>query len=329
MLHGVQPTTPCTQCGVVPEFSDPVMSLAWRAGDPVKGVDGREYATCPKCGEGDIELHGANPVGWGWQLVCPGCGWKQKQAEGLDIKQYCDLMDEAASRLESANHLLAAPSIPIRARVESICLQARMLLEIVVFSSLVSNKDVWQNSQKDLQSSRDISRKVKELQRLHPNFYPQPLDPQERTAEGEPRTRRAGFLSEGKLIEVYGRLGNVLHAANPMGRSTDYSSFAQAVPRWLAAVARLLEFHKVSLYHHPREFYVIRMLGAANGEVLCIPFTTTPEGRARCAWPDCVSPSAPVHCEYLARPWEECVLPAVEPAQMQAKADAAAFDRLL
>ena len=82
-----------------------------------------------------------------------------------------------------------------------------MLLELIVFSSLVSNKDVWRKSQKELQSSHDISRKLRVLRRIHPNFYPQPVDQQASGPRGEPGVRTGGFLSEDRLIEVYGRDG--------------------------------------------------------------------------------------------------------------------------
>ena len=105
-----------------------------------------------------------------------------------------------------------------------------MLLELIVFSSLVSNKDVWQRSQKELQSSQDISRKLRELKRIHPNFYPRPVELQRSTPCAEPEDREEGFLSEGKLIAVYGRLGNILHAENPLGKETDYRYFIAEVP---------------------------------------------------------------------------------------------------
>ena len=167
-----------------------------------------------------------------------------------------------------------------------------MLLELIVFSSLVSNKDMWKTSKKELQSSQDISKKLRELKRVHPNFYPRPVDLEERASEEEPADRAAGFLSEDKLIEVYGRLGNILHAENPLGKETDYRFFIDAVPGWVSEVMNLLECHKVYLYHRPEEFYLIKMFGDVDGELMPIRFKTTAEGNTKCAWPDCVSSSA-------------------------------------
>ena len=329
MMHGIEPTDPCPDCGEIPRFSDPAMSLNFYADGPVRAVDGNEYRECPQCGEAALELRGTSPVGWGWHIACLSCDWEIKQAERLDIEQYCDLMEEVKTKVESIDQLMEMPGITIRTRVESASLQLRMLLELIVFSSLVSNKDVWQRSQKELQSSQDMSKKLKELNRLHPKFYPRPIDQQEPTSADEPAERRDGFLSEDKLIKVYGRLGNILHADNPMGKQTDYRYFIDTVPEWLSQVQNLLECHKVYLYHHPEEFYLIKMSGDVDGELMCIPFKTTTDGRTKCAWPDCVSEAARLYCEYLQRPWRECQLPEIEPAQTQGKQVADKLDDLI
>ena len=194
MMHGIQPTERCPVCGEIPTFLNAAMSPEFHSDGPVKAIDGQEYAKCPECGDDSLELHGSNPVKWGWNIVCFNCGWETKQAEGLDIAQYCDLMEEVKSRVESISQLMALPGMTMRTRVESICLQLRMLLELVVFSSLVSNKDVWQKSKKELQSSQDISKKLRELKRLHPDFYPRPVEQQASPSGEEPVEHTHEFL---------------------------------------------------------------------------------------------------------------------------------------
>ena len=319
MLHGIRPTEPCPECGEIPKFENAGMSLDFYPDGPVKGVDGQEYSNCPQCGEDALELQGNSIVEWGWNIVCLNCGWEMKQAERLDIGQYCDLMEEVKSKVASIGQLMEMPGVTIRTRVESICLQFRMLLELIVFSSLVSNKDVWQKSQKELQSSQDISKKLRELKRLHPNFYPRPVDLEGSPPGKEPVDQVEGFLSEDKLIAVYGQLGNILHAENPLGRETNYRYFIDSVPGWMSQVASLLECHKVFLYHRPEEFYLIKMFGDVDGELMWIRFKATVEGKTKCAWPDCVSSSARLYCEYIQRAWRECQLPEMEPAQTQGK----------
>ena len=327
MMYGIEPTEPCPDCEEIPAFGNVAMTPDFYSDGPVKGVDGQEYGICPECGEDALEIRGEGVAKWGWTIGCLNCEWEMKLAESLDIVQYCGLMEEVKSRVEAINQLMEMPGITVQTRVESICLQLRMLLELIVFSSLVSNKDVWQRSQKELQGSQDISKKVKELKRLHPNFYPSPVDLDASAPGEEPVDRAEGFLNEVRLIEVYGRLGNILHAENPMGKETDYRFFIDSVPRWLSEVMKLLECHKVYLYHRPEEFYLIKMFGDVDGNLMPIRFKTSAEGKTKCAWPDCVSSSARQYCEYIQRPWGECQLPELEPEQTQGKEVAEALDR--
>ena len=327
MMYGIEPTEPCPDCGEIPTFGSVAMSPGFYSDGPVKGVDGQEYGICPECGEDALEIRGEGVAKWGWIIGCLNCEWETKLAESLDIAQYCDLMEDVKSRVESINQLMEMPGITIRTRVESICLQLRMLLELIVFGSLVSNKDVWQRSQKELQSSQDISKKLRELNRLHPDFYPSPVDLGCSIPGGEPVHRPDGFLTEDKLIEVYGRLGNILHADNPLGTETDYRFFIDSVPGWVSEVMNLLECHKVYLYHRPEEFYLIKMFGDVDGELMPIRFKTTAKRETRCAWPDCVASSARRYCEYIQRPWRECQLPELEPDQTLGKSMADEVDK--
>ena len=60
MFHGVRPIEPCPECGEIPEFGNTWMSPDLHPDGPVKGVDGKEYATCPECGETTLcNLRGA------------------------------------------------------------------------------------------------------------------------------------------------------------------------------------------------------------------------------------------------------------------------------
>ena len=51
----------------------------------------------------------------------------------------------------------------------------------------------------------------------------------------------------------------------PLGKETDYRYFLDEVPGWISQVQNLLECHKVYLYHHPEEFYLIRTFARRSG----------------------------------------------------------------
>ena len=109
MMHGIEPTEPCPDCGEIPTFGNVAMSPDFYADGPVKGVDGQEYATCPECGEDALEVGGEGVGKWGWSISCLNCEWEMKLAEGLDIAQYCGLMEEVKSRVEAINQLMTMP----------------------------------------------------------------------------------------------------------------------------------------------------------------------------------------------------------------------------
>ena len=111
-----------------------------------------------------------------------------------------------------------------------------------------------------------------------------------------------------------------------MGNETDYRFFIEAVPGWVSEVVNLLECHRVYLFHRPQEFYLIKMFGDMDGELMPIRFRTTADGKTMCAWPDCVSSSARLYCEYIQGPWRECRLPEMEPAQTEGKREADDID---
>ncbi len=118
MLYGIRPTEPCPDCGEIPKFGDSAMSLDFHPDGLVKGVDGQVYTTCPNCGEDALQLEGDRPAEWGWNIVCLNYEWTMKQAECLDIGQYCDLMEEVKSKVESIGQLMEMPVVTIRTRVE-------------------------------------------------------------------------------------------------------------------------------------------------------------------------------------------------------------------
>ena len=113
---------------------------------------------------------------------------------------------------------------------------------------------------------------------------------------------------------------------HPLGKETDYRFFMEAVPGWMSQVQNLLQCHKVYLYHRPEEFYLIKMFGDVDGELVWIRFKTTAEGKTKCGWPDCVPSGARQYCEYIRRPWRECQLPEMEPEQTEGKGMADQFD---
>ena len=93
------PLHECIYCGETPKSNGAAKSIGWPSEIPIKGIDGQDYRTCPNCGSDLLELQGEELDQWGWKIACLECNWEIKQAELLDVKQYCDLMERTKEDL--------------------------------------------------------------------------------------------------------------------------------------------------------------------------------------------------------------------------------------
>ena len=55
-----------------------------------------------------------------------------------------------------------------------------------------------------------------------------------------------------------------------------------AVFGWVSQIKDLLECHNVVHYHHPEEFFLIKIFGDMDGKRMCIRFRTFTEGEVKC-----------------------------------------------
>ena len=324
-LHGIKPHE-CVYCGEIPNFTMPSMSIDWTGGIPVKGIDGQEYRTCPNCGSEWIELQGEEIYKWGWKIACWDCGWEIKQAELLDVEQYCELMEQTKRDLAGASQIMESTSINLETRIETAAVQTRKILEKISYATLVSNKDAGAKTQEELQDLRYPKDIFRDIGKVHPNFFPKPVEIRE-PSKGRPFVvKTKNVMTKEKLLQVYRELNPMAHSANPMAESVDLQYFEEKIPVWLNEIANTLDTHQVMLPHHPEHFYIVKMRGDRDGSVQCTPFTKDEAGTFTCAWPDCVSDTSRLYCEFWGRPWSECTLPEKEPAQTQEKAVGAMLD---
>ena len=324
-LHGIE-LHKCIYCGEVPNSMGAAKSIGWPGAMPAKSIDGQEYRTCPDCGSDLLELQGEELNKWGWKIVCPDCDWYIKQAELLDVEQYCGVMEQTKRDLAGAAQIMESTSINLETRIETAAVQARKILEDIAYATLVSNKDAGAKTQEELQALRYPKDIFKDLGKVHPNFFPTPVEIRDPT-KGKPFVVKSkGVLNREKLVQMYGELSSLAHSTNPLAEPVDLGYFEEKIPVWLEEIANTLDTHQVMLPHHPDHFYVVKMRGDRDGSVQCTPFYRNETGEFTCAWPDCVSPASRKYCEFWGRPWAECSLPEKEPAQTDGKMVGAIFD---
>ena len=327
-MYGTEPHE-CPYCGETPKFTATAKSIGWPSDTSIKGIDGQEYKTCPNCNSDLVELQGEELNQWGWKIACLECEWEIKQAELLDVKQYCDLMEHIKEDLAGAIEIMESTSIGIETRVQAVAVQTRKILEEIAYAALVSNKDAWNRPQEDLKHLRNPRDIFKDIEKIHPNFFPQPVEIRD-PSKGKPfTTRTTGVLTREKLLHIYRQLNPLAHSRNPLDEPIDLTYYEKNLPVWLDEIANTLKTHQVMLFHHPDRFYIIKMEGDRDGLVQCTPLTKDATGIFRCAWPDCVASASRQYCEFWARPWLECTLKEKEPAQTEGKKLGAMLDEEL
>lgn len=194
----------------------------------------------------------------------------EKNAPSLDLAKYCQLMEEVKRRTNVVNHFLAGPHHALyqATAIECMCLQIRKILELVALGSLVANQDAWEGSLRELRNAWNANDILKKLRRVNPDFYPQPVVeiPMKGPVKSKIRNREENFLTEEMFGDLYGRLGNILHASNPIGQSIDYDYWMAEIPKLISLIINLLNSHQVKVLGNPNMF-LIHMNDESDGNV--------------------------------------------------------------
>ena len=169
-------------------------------------------------------------------------------------------------------------------RIESICLQIRMILEKIAFACLVANGDNLDTLPSTIKKAYDAETILRRLDKIVPDCYPRPLVLLPGTLEstfseievphGEYRGElverpQDEWLSREEFRGVYGRLGQVLHARNPLGTFCDITYFEQMAPEWINKIVRLVTHHRVAI-SNDNMMYIVQI--PPSGDVSITPF---------------------------------------------------------
>lgn len=196
-------------------------------------------------------------------------------------EMYVALMQEIKYRANIIEWFGANPGLGIyrRARVEFISLQIRMILENIAMACLVANGDLLDELPRYLVKEYRPIQILKRIQCINPSCYPQPLELLEGSSEfgagleslaggqyrGEFKDRAScDWLTREDFSEVYGRLGQILHAKNPLAGKPDLDYFELETPRWYNKIVNLVTHHKVTLLNDQTMYIVV--VGHENDE---------------------------------------------------------------
>ena len=180
-----------------------------------------------------------------------------------EMEKYRNLMIEVKNRISSVDFFLTGKGHALfpATTTESIALQLRKILELIAFGSLVANKEVYAAAYQRFASHWKARLILKDLERVNPDFYPQPLvevPSHDRRVVHELRNRQPDYLTKDEFENAYERCAALLHAENPYGSRLDYEYYRQKLPDWRVQIVNLLNNHMIRLVNQD-SFYIVHM----------------------------------------------------------------------
>ena len=167
------------------------------------------------------------------------------------VRLYCDLMEEVKRRTEVIQNVVHAQiPVPKIVGLELCYLQLRMICELIALSCLTVHGDVPATKAKRLTKAYNADQIVKNLERLHPSFYPVPSrqihDQNGKVVEVikilEPH------LNKPELRLLYGECGDFLHRGNieQIMKGRKMPELAR-MDGWVKKITTLLNHHQNSV----------------------------------------------------------------------------------
>jgi hypothetical protein len=189
---------------------------------------------------------------------------------GAIMRLYATMMDEIKARLFAIDHAQSGKVILPKVLIREFCqLQLRMICELIALSCLIAHGEIHAGT--SLQKEWSADRIMDRLAKLHPHFYPWPIEVHEEKNGVTPFSHiREGFLTKDDLIKLNGQCGDALHRGSlknllksDMALPDDFTEIANATAR----IRTLLELHRIVLIDHTIIFCTLSD-SAQNGNVV-------------------------------------------------------------
>ena len=162
----------------------------------------------------------------------------------VEIKRRTAVID--AIHFKEINSLYEATTI------ETAYLQLRKILELIAFSSLIANINVYSKQYNKFATHYNAHLMFKDMRRVNVNFFPEPII---QTPSKNPEfvsewsAPSSGYLTKDDFLELYEKCGRMMHAENPYGAEIDYDKYKEQLPIWRTKIVRLLNAHTITLFN--------------------------------------------------------------------------------
>ena len=176
-------------------------------------------------------------------------------------RKYMNIMQEIKRRLYVVDYLLGAKlKIYDATKVEAIYLQFRKIIELITFSTLVTNKEVYTCQFDNYKTAWKANVLLKRIENLNPQFYPTPLKIMESNTSrfDDLVVLDEDYLTKTDALELLNLCGDLAHADNPFGDVTNYPEYLAKSEYYRNKIFYLLNVHKTSLYQSDN-FWLVQM----------------------------------------------------------------------
>ncbi|MFG1784619.1 hypothetical protein ACGFIU_19450 [Rhodococcus oryzae] len=163
-----------------------------------------------------------------------------------DLDLYVEVMKDIKVRLNWAHDLLALT--PDTITIENAALQIRCAIELIMISSLISNRAALNQAQRTL-GKKDADAVQKLVNRINPDYWPIPPH----AVRAEYSLNNSGdpipddFLCADEFGRAIGTTSQWLHARNPYALALDLEKGHQDLTLLLDRTIRLIDVHSRQL----------------------------------------------------------------------------------
>jgi hypothetical protein len=141
--------------------------------------------------------------------------------------------------------------------VEVLFFHFRRVLELIAFSSLAANLDVYAAAQKKYHEHYNARLLLRDVEKVNPNFYPDPIALERQGPTNVKVTRLTdGFLTRDEFLKLYEIASTVLHTPNPWSQKESKIEFGYTVEEWARRIQRLLAIHTITLVGNTQRWLI-------------------------------------------------------------------------
>jgi len=190
------------------------------------------------------------------------------------LEQYAWCMHSIKNRIIFLGEFLQGrePSFKLKyllPEIEIGAIQLRKSLELIAMASITANEAEYRAVNDAFKKHWHASRIVKEIEKINPDFYPQPIkQPHENGQATIDLAPKLDYLTKERFKQLYEWCGGRLHALNPYRADRDegikYKNDLQHIEDSRQQIVRLLNQHRTVLSDDKTEIWC-HMESSENG----------------------------------------------------------------